>query len=80
MQLLIKYKNYSVFDFFQKIRRWSKEVYYIFGFLVIVIISLLIALVVIASTDRNGKIYLISIIDTQTMSSHVDLALKIFEI
>ncbi len=40
-----------------------------FGFLVIVIISLLIALVVIASTDRKGNIYLISIVD-----SRVDMA------
>ncbi len=43
-------------------RRWSKEVYYLLGFLVIVIISLLIALVVIASTGREGKIYLNSIL------------------
>jgi len=44
-------------------RRWSKKVFCLSGFLVIVIISLLIALVVIASTGREGKIYLNIIID-----------------
>ncbi len=44
-------------------RQWSKKVFCLSGFLVIVIISLLIALVVIASTGREGKIYLNIIID-----------------
>ncbi len=60
MNRMTKYSCFQKFYILK--RRWSKEVYYLFGFLVIVIISLLIALVVIASTGGKGKIYLLSVI------------------
>ncbi len=60
MNRMTKYSCFQKFYILK--RRWSKEVYYLFGFLVIVVISLLIALVVIASTGGKGKIYLLSVI------------------